>query len=205
MIVELIGRKLGMDTFFSPNGQCFGVTQVRVGPCFVTQIKTEAKDGYNAVQVGFEEGKKLNKPEAGHLKDMGRKLKILREFRYDDPPEAKSGEEILVDVFNPGDKISVSGISKGKGFAGGVKRYHFRGGPKTHGQSDRHRAPGSIGATTYPGKVIKGKKMAGHMGSRRVTVRSREVVYVDPEKNLLFLKGGVPGARGDIIVLRKEK
>jgi large subunit ribosomal protein L3 len=205
MIRGVMGRKLGMGTFFAPSGRCFGVTQVRVGPCYVTQIKTRDRDGYNALQIGFEEGKKLSQPEMGHLKSVGKRLKVLCEFRCDDPEEAELGQEILVDMFKPGDKISVKGVSKGKGFAGGVKRYHFRGGPKTHGQSDRQRAPGSIGGTTYPGKVFKGKKMAGHMGSREVTIGGTEVVGVDPEKNLLFLKGGVPGAPGSMVILRKEK
>ena len=162
------------------------------------------KDGYKAVQLGFMEAKRLNSPEKGHLKTTGRLLKHLREFAVDDGSSLEVGQKIDVGMFQPGDLIDVCGVSKGKGFAGGVKRYHFGGGPKTHGQSDRHRAPGSIGATTYPGRVIKGTRMAGRMGGDRVTARHLQIVQVDVDRNLLLVKGAVPGAPNAIVMIRKS-
>lgn len=176
------------------------VTAIEAGPCCVTQVKTAEKDKYNAVQIGFGEFKKLSKAEKGHLKENG-DYRYLRELRTDDVKDYQVGQKIDVTIFKPGDIVQVEGISKGKGFAGGVKRYHFRGGPKTHGQSDRHRAPGSVGSTTTPGRVFKGLRMAGHMGARKVTVRNIEVVEVDQAKNIVLLKGAVPGGKGGLVLI----
>lgn len=180
------------------------MTAIEAGPCFVTQIKTRAKEGYNAVQLGFGEAKRLNSPESGHLKGTG-KFKYLREFRTGEGTSFQLGQKVDVSLFKTGDFVDITGLSKGRGFAGVVKRHHFAGGPKTHGQSDRHRAPGSIGATTFPGRVLKGTRMAGHMGNARVTVRNLEVVAVHPARNLLLLKGGVPGSPKGLLLIKKAK
>lgn len=201
MIKGTIGRKIGMMQLFRDDGEVV-VTAIEAGPCFVTQVKTEAKDGYNAVQLGFGETKLLNSPQKGHLKEIGQ-FKHLREFSVDDVNSVQTGQKIDVDMFKSGDLLDVTGISKGKGFAGVVKRYHFAGGPKTHGQSDRHRAPGSIGATTSPGRVFKGTRMAGHMGDRRVTTRNLKVLEVDLDRHLLLVKGAVPGARKGLLLIKK--
>ena len=201
MVQGLIGRKIGMTQLFQDEGEVV-VTAIEAGPCFVTQIKTEANDGYNAVQLGFGEAKKLNAPKKGKTKDTG-KLKHLREFRVADVGEVKVGQKIDADMFKAGDLISVVGISKGKGFAGVVKRHHFAGGPKTHGQSDRHRAPGSVSATTSPGRVFKGLRMAGHMGDGRVTVRNLKVINVDLARHLLLVRGAVPGAKKGLLLINK--
>ena len=204
MAIEgLIGKKIGMTQVFSDDGSVKGVTAIEAGPCFVTQIKTQAKDGYNAVQLGFEEVKRLNSPEKGHLKPAGHSLKYLREFKVDDLVSIRVGQKVDVSIFKPGDLVNVIGISKGKGFAGVVKRHHFAGGPKSHGQSDRHRAPGSVGSTTFPGRVLKGTRMAGHMGDRRVTQRNLKVVQIDPARNLLLVKGAVPGADKGLLIVEK--
>src|SRR5512136_991917 len=189
----IIGRKLGMTQVFDENGRLEAVTAVSAGPCFVTQIKTQEKDGYHAVQLGFGEAKRLNSPEKGHLKAAGKQVQHLMEIRVEAPTALKVGQTLDATLFKKGDRVDIIGISKGKGFAGGIKRYHFKGGPKTHGQSDRHRAPGAMGATTQPGHVFKGLRMAGHMGVDRVTVLNLEVRIVDPARNLLALKGAVPG------------
>jgi len=202
MLQGIIGKKVGMTQQFLENGEFVAVTAIETGPCFVTQVKNQAKDGYTAVQLGFEEAKHLNNPEEGHLRGIG-KLAHLHEFKAEDASSTKSGDVVDVGFLKPGDLIDVSGLSKGKGFAGVVKRHHFSGGPKTHGQSDRHRAPGSIGATTYPGRVLKGKRMAGHMGNRKVTVRNLQVVGVDAGRNLLLIKGAIPGARGGLLIIKK--
>ncbi|MBM3149405.1 MAG: 50S ribosomal protein L3 [Chloroflexi bacterium] len=201
MVRGIIGRKIGMTQLFE-GGEEVAVTAIEAGPCFVTQIKTEANDGYNAVQLGFGETKRLNKAEKGHLKDMGQ-LQHLREFAVEDTASVKVGQKIDVDIFKAGDRVSVIGISKGKGFAGGVKRHHFRGGPKTHGQSDRHRAPGSVGATTSPGRVWKGQRMAGHMGNIRSTERNLRIVKVDPARHLLIVEGAVPGHNKGLLLINK--
>jgi len=201
MVQGLIGRKIGMTQLFQDDGEVV-VTAIEAGPCFVTQIKTEAKNGYNAIQLGFGEAKSLSSPKKGHVKDIGL-LKNLREFRVDDVKSVQVGQKIDADMFKPGDIINVIGISKGKGFAGVVKRHHFAGGPKTHGQSDRHRAPGSIGATTSPGRVFKGLRMAGHMGDRQVTVRNLKVLNVDLKRHLLLVRGAVPGARKGLLLIKK--
>jgi large subunit ribosomal protein L3 len=202
MIPGIIGKKIGMTQVFRDNGKMEAVTLIEAGPCTITQVKTAEKEGYNAVQVGFGQAKKLTKAEQGHIKELG-KFKHLREFTVTDPKSVKVGDKLDVSVFKPGDVVNVSGISKGKGFAGVVKRYGFKGGPKTHGQSDRTRAPGAIGATTTPGRVLKGLRMAGHMGLEQVTVRRLEVFKTDPEKNLLLVRGAVPGNRDGLLLISK--
>jgi large subunit ribosomal protein L3 len=200
----LLGRKLGMSQIFEEGGLVRAVTAIQAGPCTVTQIKTPDRDGYSAIQIGFQEAKKLNKPEAGHLqKGQVQLLRHLQEVRLDSIDAYQQGQQIDATLFEAGDLVDVVGQSKGKGFAGGVKRYHFRGGPKTHGQSDRHRAPGSVGATTTPGRVYKGTRMAGHMGDVRVTVQNLKVVEVDPDRNLLLVEGAVPGAANGLVFVRK--
>jgi large subunit ribosomal protein L3 len=203
MIQGIIGRKLGMTQVFRDNGEAEAVTAIEAGPCTVTQIRTVAKEGYNAVQLGFGEVKRLKAPQRGHLKGLGQ-LGNLSEFRVDDTKNIEVGEKIDVSLFEAGDLVDITGVSKGKGFAGVVKRYHFAGGPKTHGQSDRHRAPGSIGATTSPGRVFKGLRMAGRMGNKRVTARHLEVFEADPARNLLLVKGAVPGARNGLLLIKKS-
>jgi len=203
MIQGIIGRKLGMTQIFRDNGKAEAVTAIEAGPCLVIQVKTAASEGYNAVQLGFGQVKRLKSPQKGHLKGLGQ-FRYLREFRVDDTEDIKIGEKVDVNLFKAGDLVDVTGVSKGKGFAGVVKRHHFAGGPKTHGQSDRHRAPGSIGATTSPGRVFKGMRMAGHMGNNRVTVSHLEVFEADPARNLLLVKGAVPGARNELLLIRKS-
>jgi large subunit ribosomal protein L3 len=166
-------------------------------------VKTANKDGYNAIQLGFGEAKHLKSPQRGHLKELGQ-LKYLREFRLDDIKEVAVGQKIDASLFQAGDKVDIIGISKGKGFAGVVKRHHFAGGPKTHGQTDRHRAPGSIGASTNPGRVLKGKRMAGHMGDQQVTARNLEIYEADPARNLLLVKGAVPGGQNSLLLIKKS-
>lgn len=205
MINGLLGRKLGMMQVFSERGEVIPVTVIAAGPCVVTQVRTVERDGYEAVQIGYEqvEPRKLTKPQQGHLKAANTLLRYLREFSADNPQEHTPGEVINVELFKPGQKIDISGTSKGRGFTGVVKRWGFSGGPKTHGQSDRHRAPGSIGAGTTPGRVWKGQKMAGRMGGKRVTVQNLEVVEVLPEKNIILVKGSVPGARTGLLQIRR--
>lgn len=204
MIQEVMGRKLGMTQIFRDNGKAEAVTVVEAGPCVVVQVKTEAKESYNAAQLGFGRAKKLKSPQRGHLKELG-DFKYLREFRLDDTEGIKVGDSVDVSLFQAGDLVDVTGISKGKGFAGTVKRYGFAGGPKTHGQSDRHRAPGSIGAGTSPGRVFKGTRMSGHMGNERVTIRKLEVLKTDPERNLLLIRGAVPGAKNGLLLIGKSR
>ena len=199
----MIGKKIGTTQMFREDGTADAVTVIQVGPCTVTQVKTADNDGYVSVQLGFEEVRRLNRPRRGHLSPVDRLFRHLREFGVDDPGEVEVGQEIDASMFGPGDRIDATGKSKGRGFQGGVKRHGFAGGPKTHGQSDRHRAPGSIGAGTSPGKVLKGLKMAGHMGDARVTVRGLEVVQSDPDQNLMFIKGSLPGARNSIVLINR--
>ena len=203
MVTGLLGKKIGMTQVFQDDGSVEAVTAIEAGPCVITQVKAKTKDGYDAVQLGFEEAKRLNQPEQGHLKKLG-KFRYLRELRVADVSKLELGQKVDVSVFKTGDLVDVVGTSKGKGFAGGVKRYHFRGGAKTHGASDRTRAPGSVGPT-HPGRVLKGLRMAGHMGNDRVTVRKLTVVKADPEKNLLLLKGAVPGAPHGLLTIKKSK
>ncbi len=193
-----------MTQVFAEKGESVPVTVLEVGPCFVTQVKTKEKDGYTAVQLGYTETKRLNKPERGHLKNLPN-LKNLLEIRTGDVEKYKVGDKLTVNVFNAGDLVDVRGISKGKGTAGVVKRHHFRGGPKTHGQSDRLRRPGASGATTTPGRVLKGMRMAGRLGNARATVLNARVIRVDPERNLLAVKGAVPGANDGLVFIRKAR
>jgi large subunit ribosomal protein L3 len=234
MIKGILGKKLGMTQVFDTDGLVIPVTVIQAGPCWITQVKTPSRDGYTAVQIGFEEiaanvtderqrarkvERRLHKPERGHLgllepdeKHPQRKrlvspvppLRHLREFRLDDVAGFEEGQQIKVDVFEMGDRVDVVGVSKGKGFAGTVKRHRFNRQPKTHGQSDRERAPGSIGSTTTPGRVFKGQRMAGRMGGQRVTSQNLEVVVVDPDHNLLAVKGSVPGAKGGLVMVRQS-
>lgn len=200
----ILGRKVGMTQVFDETGEAVPVTAIEAGPCYVTQVKTIDKDGYSALQIGFErvEERKLNKPQLGHLGERP-PLRHLREIRTDDVDEYEIGQEITVSLFEAGQRVDVTGKSKGRGFAGVVKRHGFRGGPKTHGQSDRHRAPGSIGATSTPGRVFPGMRMAGRMGGERVTIQNLEVVRVDSDRNLLLVKGAVPGVKGGLVLVRE--
>jgi len=208
MFPGIIGKKIGMTQLFQESGETVAVTAIQAGPSVVTQIKSRDKDGYDAIQVGFIENKvkqsQLSSPEMGHLRGL-ENVRYLREFKTDDISSVKRGDKVDVGFLKHGDLVNITGLSKGKGFAGVVKRHHFAGGPKTHGQTDRHRAPGSIGATTFPGRVLKGKRMAGHMGNRSVTARKLEVIQADPERNLLLVKGAVPGANGGLLVIEKVK
>ncbi|MFC1966618.1 50S ribosomal protein L3 [Chloroflexota bacterium] len=203
MLRGIIGRKLGITQIFRDDGKAEAVTAIEAGPCTVTQVKTAAKEGYNAVQLGFGEAKRLKSPQRGHLKGLGQ-FRHLREFRVDDTEAGEVGDKVDVSLFQEGDLVDVTGISKGKGFAGVVKRHGFRGGPKTHGQSDRHRHPGSIGAGTSPGRVFKGMRMAGRMGGERATVRHLEILGAVPDRNLLLVKGAVPGNRNGLLLVRKS-
>lgn len=193
-----------MTQKYADDGTVIPVTKVLAGPCVVSQVKTEKKDGYTAVQVGFGNKKKLKKPQAGQLKKIGKNLRWLKEFRLGNGDELKglkAGDEIAVEIFKPGDIVDVVGISKGKGFQGVVKRHGFAGAPKTHGTKDALRMPGSIGATT-PQHVFKGVRMAGRMGGDRVTVKNLEIVEVDLQNNWLYIKGAVPGARGGLVMVK---
>lgn len=201
----ILGKKVGMTQLFDASGVAVPVTVIEAGPCYVTQVKTVASDGYNALQLGFEEvvERKLTKGEKGHLQKSGAPLlRRLREFRADDAGQYNPGDVIKADIFQDGDIVDVVGISKGRGFAGGVKRYHFRGGPKTHGQSDRHRTPGSRGAGSTPGHTWPGTRGPGHMGDERVTVQNLKVALVDAERNLIAVRGAVPGPRGGLVLVR---
>jgi large subunit ribosomal protein L3 len=202
MIQAMVGKKLGMTQVFDDSGVVYPATVIECGPNVVTQIKTEDKDGYQAVQVGFGLDKRLNRPEQGHRKASGFQSRDLREVRADSYDDLEVGQVFKADVFKPGQMVDVTGTSKGRGFQGGVKRHGFSGGPKTHGQSDRLRAPGSIGSSATPGRVFKGTRMAGRMGNDRVTVLSLEVLRVDPERNLLVVKGSVPGHNDSLVIVR---
>lgn len=191
-----------MTQVFSSAGEARGVTVVEAGPCVVVQIKTKERDGYEAIQLGFGQSKRLTKPVKGHVKDLGN-FRYLREVRVDDSNQYEIGQTLGADVFEEGDIVHVVGTSKGKGFAGGVKRYHFSGGPKTHGQSDRHRAPGSIGSGTTPGRVRKGLRMAGHMGADRVTVKNLRIFQANPERGVLLIEGSVPGGVNGVVRVTK--
>jgi large subunit ribosomal protein L3 len=208
MFPGIIGKKIGMTQLFQESGETVAVTAIQAGPSVVTQVKSRDRDGYDAIQVGFVENKvkqsQLSSPEKGHLRGLDN-VRYIREFRTDDISSVKRGDKVDVGFIKQGDLINVIGLSKGRGFAGVVKRHHFAGGPKTHGQTDRHRGPGSIGATTFPGRVLKGQRMAGHMGNRRVTARNLEVIQADPERNLLLVKGAVPGADGGLLIIEKVR
>lgn len=205
----ILGKKIGMTQMYRPDGQAVPVTLLKAGPCMVVQRKTPTTDGYDAVQLGlveFIKPQRINKPATGHLKKAGVEgSKFMREFALrpgDD--DLKAGDKVLVDQFKPKDKVDVIGVSKGKGFAGVVKRHHFRGGEATHG-SMFHRAPGSVGASSFPSRVVPGMRMGGHMGNERVTVRNLEVVDVDLEDNVLVIKGAVPGPNGGYVLVRRSK
>lgn len=203
MVNTLLGIKKQMTSTYDARGRRTGATVIEVGPNFVTQIRTKDKDGYEATQLGFSTKKSVKKPQIGHAKKAGVDKK-LRFFREVTGKVEDLGREINVgDVFSKGDAVAVAGVSKGKGFQGGVRRHGFAGGPKTHGQSDRHRAPGSIGSGTTPGRVLKGKKMAGHMGVERATVRNLEVINIDRKNGLLTVKGGIPGSVGSLVEVTK--
>ena len=206
MTTGIIGKKLGMTQVFREDGKSEAITAIETGPCTVTQVKTVDKEGYNAAQLGFDA---VEQPKTSRKKGRGKKkaptrFKYQREFRVDDIGDMEAGQTVDVSLFKAGDLVNVTGISKGKGFAGTVKRHHFAGGPRTHGQSDRHRAPGSIGATTTPGRVFKGMRMAGHMGNQQVTALNLEVYQADLERNLLLVKGAVPGTRNTLLLIRKS-
>ena len=206
MITALLGTKLGMTRVFTDDGRWIDVTVLEAGPCTVVQRKTKDSDGYDAVQVGFGDLKesRCNKPMTGHFTKAGISPKrTLREMRIEEDSELKAGDEIKADIFQSGDRVDVSGTSKGKGFAGVIKRHGFGGGPGGHG-SHFHRTPGSIGQSADPAKVYKGKKMPGQMGNKRITVENLEVVTVDKDKNLLLLRGSVPGATGGLVTVRKS-
>lgn len=203
----IIGKKIGMTQVFRPDGQVVPVTLLKAGPCVVIQRKTPATDGYDAVQLGMVEfARKTTKPQAGHLKKAGVDgVKMIREFRLaGGQVDAKAGDRVLVDQFKPKDKVDITGVSKGRGFAGVMKRHNFGGGDGTHG-SMFHRAPGSIGASSYPSRVFPGTRMAGQMGNARVTVRNLEVIDVDTEDNVLMVKGAVPGPNGGYVIVKRAK
>jgi large subunit ribosomal protein L3 len=207
MLKGLIGKKIGMTQIFDEAGAAVPVTLIEAGPCYVTQVRLPEKEGYAAVQLGFGEAKpkRLTGGQLGHLKKSELPpLRFLREFRIKSP-EFSVGDKVTVNIFGLGERVDVIGTSKGKGFAGVVKRYHFRGGPKTHGASDRLRAPGSSGSTTTPGRVYKGSRRAGHMGSERVTAQGLKVVLVDAERNLLGVHGAVPGPKGGLVMIKDAR
>ena len=203
----IIGKKVGMTQVYAENGRAYPVTVIEAGPCVVVQRKSKDKDGYSAVQLGLVEARKaksVTKPMKGHFDKAGLPpCRILREFRVADGAEVKVGDKVSVELFTPGDTITVSGVSRGKGFQGVIKRHNFRGGAATHG-SMFHRAPGSIGASAFPSRVLPGMKGAGHMGTDKVTLRKVKVVRVDAGNNLLVVRGAVPGAGGSIVVIRKN-
>jgi large subunit ribosomal protein L3 len=205
----IIGKKVGMTQIFDEQGNAVPVTVIQAGPCYVTQVRTADRDGYVGIQLGFGESKpqRLTKGQLGHLQRNNLPaLRYLREFRVKDGElDVAEGQQITADVFAKGERVDVIGTSKGPGFAGGIKRHHFNRQPKTHGASDRTRAPGSVGQNTYPGRTFKGKRMAGHMGSERVTTENLEVVVVDAEKNLLAVRGSVPGQNGGIVLIKPAR
>jgi large subunit ribosomal protein L3 len=204
----IIGKKVGMTQVYAEDGRAFPVTVIEAGPCVVVQRKSKEKDGYSSVQIGLVEARKskrVTKPMKGHFDKAGLPpCRVLREFRVVDGAEVKVGDKISVGLFAPGDKVHVSGVSRGHGFQGVIKRHHFRGGAATHG-SMFHRAPGSIGASAFPSRVLKGMRGAGQMGGDRVSVRNLQVVRVDAGNNLLVVRGSVPGAGGSILVIRKNE
>jgi len=204
----ILGRKVGMTQIFDERGEVIPVTVIEAGPCFVTQIKTEERDGYTAIQLGFEETKpqRLTKGQLEHLRKKHLPpLRYLREIRLSNIEDYEEGQKITVGIFEEGELVDVTGTSKGRGFAGGIKRHGFKRQPKTHGQSDRERAPGAASSGTRVGHVRKGKRMAGHMGNVRVTVQNLRVVKVDPERNLLVVKGAVPGPKKGLLLIKEAR
>lgn len=207
-MLGILGRKLGMTRIFADDGTVVPVTVISAGPCPVIQIKNEEKDGYKALQLGFDpiEERKQNKPAKGHQAKAGKgAYRFTREFRIDNIDEYEPGQELTVDLFAPGEKVKITGRSKGKGFQGVMKRHNFGGLKATHGAEKVHRSPGSVGNATFPGRVMKGKKMPGHMGDKNVTVLNVEVVDVRPEENVLILKGQIPGPKNGLVMIRKTK
>jgi large subunit ribosomal protein L3 len=208
MLKGMIGKKIGMTQVFDEKGNAIPCTVIEAGPCYVTQIRTADRDGYTAVQLGFNETKpqRLTKGQLGHLKRNNLPaLRYVREFRVNGEADVEEGQEIKVDVFATGERVDVIGVSKGRGFAGTIKRHGFHRQRKTHGQSDRERAPGSVGATTTPGRTLPGQRMAGRMGNDRVTAQNLEVVVIDPERNLIAVRGSVPGAKGGIVMIKPAR
>ena len=207
MLKGLIGKKIGMTQIFDEQGRAKVVTLIEAGPCYVTHIRMPETDGYSAVQLGFGETKPkhLTGGQLGHLKRNNLPpLRFLREFRVKNP-DVQAGDQVNVSTFAIGEHVDVVGTSKGKGFMGGVRRYHFKGGPKTHGQSNRHRSPGSNGSTTTPGRVLKGQRRPGHMGDEQVTSQNLQVLLVDAERNIIGLNGAVPGPKGGLVVIRETR
>jgi len=207
MLKGLIGKKIGMTQIFDDTGRALPVTLIEAGPCYVTQVRLPGKDGYSAVQLGFDEvkPKRLTGGQLGHLKrNTLPPLRFLREFRVKNP-EVSEGDTVTVTLFSIGEFVDIVGTSKGRGFQGAVRRYHFKGGPKTHGASDRNRAPGSHGSTTTPGRVYKGVRGPGHMGNRRITSQNIKVVLVDPERNLIGVNGAVPGPKGCLVEIKETR
>ena len=205
--IGILGRKLGMTRIFSSDGTAIACTVIQAGPCPVIQVKDEAKDGYNAVQLAYDVTKehRLTKPEQGHLNKAGKGLfKTLREFRLDGPAEMAVGEDVTVDIFKAGEFVKIIGQSIGKGYAGVMKRWNFAGASNTHGTEKTHRSGGSIGMHTFPGRVFKNKKMAGHMGAERVTRENLMILEVRPDDNVILVKGPVPGARNSLVMVRKQ-
>jgi large subunit ribosomal protein L3 len=203
MVQGIIGKKLGMTQLYDEKGRLEAVTAIEAGPCTVLQVKTPEKEGYNAIQFGFGASKRATKAEKGQMRGFG-EFNVLREVRTEGDEPMKVGDKVDVNLFKVGDKVDVTGIAKSKGFAGVVKRHHFKGGPKTHGQSDRTRHPGAIGSTTYPGHVWKNVRMAGRMGGKQFTILGLEVLKADAEKNLLFVKGAVPGGDNGVVIVKKS-
>lgn len=205
-MMGILARKIGMTRVFKENGEIVPVTVLEAGPCKIINIRRKENDGHNAIQIGFEKIKfnKLNKPLQGYMKKQGIEdgFRYIREIRTDTIEGLKIGDEIKVNIFKPGEKVDVIGISKGKGFAGGVRRHHFHGGPASHG-SMAHRRPGSIGTNTFPGRVLKNKKLPGHMGNKRVTVKNLKIHSIVEDKNLILINGAVPGAPDGLLIIRK--
>lgn len=207
MLNGLLGKKIGMTQVYSEDGKLIPVTLIQAGPCSVMQIKTQEVDGYSAVQLGFDDKKKKNakKPEVGHAaKASSVPKRFIKEVKSDPNGSITIGQTVTVDIFRDERMLNVIGITKGKGFAGVMKRWNFKGGPDSHG-STRHRSPGSIGSNTYPGRVFRGKKMAGRLGVEQITVKNLDVVKIDTERNLLFVKGAVPGHKGSYLILNKNR
>lgn len=207
MVLGLIGRTLGMTHLFSKDGKVIPITVIEAGPCAVVQVKSKEKEGYSALQLGFLPKKieKVTKPLKGHFKKSGtRGFCFLKEFRVDDTSAYQPGQEINLEIFQSGQRVIITGTSKGKGFAGSMKRWGFRGGPASHG-STAHRSPGSIGCSAYPSRVFKGKKIPGHLGAATATVENLEIVDLRPEENLLFLKGSVPGGKNNMVIITPSK
>ncbi len=201
----MLGRKIGMTQLFREDGRLSAVTAVQAGPCVVTQIKNTETDGYTVVQLGFDEARRLNRPRQGHLKRVSKLFRYLREVPVQELDDVQVGQEVTAELFEAGERVDIIGTSKGHGFSGEIKRHNFSRGPKTHGQSTKMRSPGSIGSGTFPGKVLKGLRRAGHWGHERITVKNLEVVRVEPERNLLFLGGSLPGPSRGLLIIRKTQ